>query len=141
MRLWYHRHESIHMSLYLLLIRQINTDLRLSSHSLSLLNGLFLSRGRRLKSPLGPWINDTNSGTWFIEPSSEHLHRKLGSVWYFHPRIPRHSGRPTYSTTGSVCEPPAIVHRAQVLLQGNNINLQWSLLHPAYYSSKPGLFS
>jgi len=39
---------------------------------------------------------------------SEHLHRKLGSVWYFHPRIPRRSGRPTYSTTGSVCEPPAL---------------------------------
>ena len=66
------------------------------------------SRGRRLKSPLGPWMNDTDSGTWFIEPRSEHLHRKLGSVWYFHPRIPRRSGRPTYSTTGSVCEPPAL---------------------------------
>jgi len=74
-----------------------------------------LSRGMRLKHPLGEWITDTALDTWYIDPRSDQLHRKLGSVWYLHSRIPRRSGRPMYSSTGTICDLPPVVHKAQVL--------------------------
>jgi len=76
-----------------------------------------LSHDMHLKHPLGEWITDAASDTWYIDPRSDQLHRKLGSVWYFHSRIPRRSGRPMYSSMGTICDLPPVVHKAQVLYQ------------------------
>jgi hypothetical protein len=80
-----------------------------------------LSRGRRLKTPLGPWIRVDRSQPWFLDPQFDRLYQQIGDTWFFHPRLPRQSGRPLYSATGTPCNPPAHYHSAQVYLRGNAI--------------------
>ncbi len=80
-----------------------------------------LSRGRRLRTPLGQRVRVDHSQTWFLDPQSDQLHQKIGDTWFFHPRLPRRSGRPLYSATGTPCNPPAHYHIAQVYPRGNAI--------------------
>jgi len=56
-----------------------------------------------------------------LDPQSDQLHQKIGDTWFFHPRLPRRSGRPLYSATGTPCNPPAHYHIAQVYPRGNAI--------------------
>ncbi|MFN9980189.1 MAG: hypothetical protein ACK53Y_09760, partial [bacterium] len=58
---------------------------------------------------------------WYIDPSSEQLHSKIGKKWYSHPRIPRRSGRPSYSSKGFSCSPPVCPHRAQIYTKGTSV--------------------
>jgi hypothetical protein len=87
----------------------------------SLLSRALLSRGRRLKQPLGPWLLEDEHHKWYIEPSSEQLHSKIGNKCYCHPRIPRRSGRPSYSSKGFSCSPPVRPHRAQIYTKGTSV--------------------
>jgi hypothetical protein len=85
------------------------------------LTAALLSRGRQLKQPLGPWLTHESTASWYVDPYSDQLHRKVGATWFFHHRIPRRSGRPSYSPIGSICHPPLIAHHAQVYTKGGTL--------------------
>jgi len=79
----------------------------------------FVSRGRRLRKPLGSWLCMDKSWPWYTSADSL-LHYKMGK-WFRHPPVIRRNCMPAFGLTSQECNPPMSPCRAKVYLKEDQI--------------------
>jgi hypothetical protein len=99
----------------------------------------FLSRGRRLRHPLGTWLTWDEHWPWYISQEGD-LYSLQGGKWYSHSRIIRCNRLPVFHKEAQECTTPADPFRATVYFKGERIICTGSDKITPSYSLQPVSF-
>jgi hypothetical protein len=80
----------------------------------------FLSRGRRLRFPLGTWLIWDDYWPWYASNNGD-LYSLLHGKWFAHGRILRRNRLPSFHKEGCECAALTNPHRATVYFNGDKI--------------------
>jgi hypothetical protein len=78
----------------------------------------FLSRGHRLKHPLGSWLHWDERRQWYTSREGQ-LHSLLDRIWYSHELILKCNGRSLFKKDAQVCDTISQPLRTTVYFKGD----------------------
>jgi hypothetical protein len=99
----------------------------------------FLSRGRKLRTPLGQWLQWDDEWKWYYTDDGS-LYSLTKGQWYSHAPIIRRNRWPMFFLEGGICSPPPSPKRASVYFKGNGVILTGSARIKAYLPIRASTF-